>query len=57
MKEFVYVNFLQISLGSNVRSFNIEIKSKIDEGIKKIIELAAIEIRLKFKSDLPNNIL
>ena len=47
----VYVNFLQISLGSIVRSFNLEIKSKIDEGIKKILELAAIEIRLKFKSD------
>jgi len=49
-ETFVYVNFLQISLGSIVRSFNLEIKSKIDEGIKKILELAAIEIRLKFKS-------
>ena len=37
-ESFVYVNFLQISLGSIVRSFNLEIKSKIDEGIKKIIE-------------------
>lgn len=52
-EKFVYVNFLQISLGSIVRSFNIEIKSKIDEGIKKIIELAAIEIRLKFNSISP----
>tara|TARA_B110000093_G_scaffold51541_1_gene55399 strand:- start:1183 stop:2982 length:1800 start_codon:yes stop_codon:yes gene_type:complete len=52
-EKFVYVNFLQISLGSIVRSFNIEIKSKIDEGIKKIIELAAIEIRLKFNSLSP----
>jgi len=52
-ENFVYINFLQISLGSIVRSFNLEIKSKIDEGIKKIIELAAIEIRLKFKSDSP----
>jgi len=52
-ETFVYVNFLQISLGSIVRSFNLEIKSKIDEGIKKILELAAIEIRLKFKSNSP----
>ena len=52
-EKFVYVNFLQISLGSIVRSFNIEIKSKIDEGIKKILELAAIEIRLKFNSTSP----
>ena len=52
-ENFVYVNFLQISLGSIVRSFNIEIKSKIDEGIKKILELAAVEIRLKFKSNSP----
>ena len=52
-EKFVYVNFLQISLGSIVRSFNIEIKSKIDEGIKKILELAAIEIRLKFNSISP----
>jgi len=52
-EKFVYVNFLQISLGSIVRSFNIEIKSKIDEGIKKILELAAVEIRLKFKSNSP----
>ena len=52
-ETFVYVNFLQISLGSIVRSFNLEIKYKIDEGIKKILELAAIEIRLKFKSNSP----
>ena len=52
-ENFVYVNFLQISFGSIVRSFNLEIKSKIDEGIKKILELAAIEIRLKFASNSP----
>jgi len=40
-ENFVYVNFLQISFGSIVRSFNLEIKSKIDEGIKKIFRTSS----------------
>jgi len=46
----VYVNFLQISLGSIIRSYNLEIKIKIEEGVKKILELAVVELRLKFNS-------
>ncbi|MCH1548511.1 MAG: excinuclease ABC subunit UvrC [Flavobacteriaceae bacterium] len=48
-----YINFLQISFGSIVRSYNLEIKIKIEEGIKKILELVVVELRLKFNSISP----
>jgi excinuclease ABC subunit C len=49
----IYINFLQISFGSIVRSYNLEIKIKIEEGIKKILELVVVELRLKFNSISP----
>ena len=48
--KYAYVNFLQVSRGSIVRSYNLEIKIKLEEGLKKILELAVIEIRTKFYS-------
>lgn len=51
--KHIYINFLQISFGSIVRSYNLEIKIKIEEGIKKILELVVVELRLKFNSISP----
>jgi len=45
-----YVNFLQISHGSIIRSHTIEMKKKLDEDDKELLELGIIEIRQRFNS-------
>ena len=49
-ESYAYVNFLQISLGSIVRSHTLEIKKKLDEKDKELLEIAIIEIRQRFNS-------
>ena len=46
-----YINFLQISYGSIIRSHTLEIKKKLDETDKQLLELAIIEIRARFNSN------
>ncbi|KUJ61528.1 excinuclease ABC subunit C [Flavobacteriaceae bacterium CRH] len=43
-----YVNFLQISHGSIIRSHTLEIKKKLDETDEELLELAIIELRERF---------
>ena len=43
-----YVNFLQISHGSIIRSHTLEIKKKLDETDDELLELAIIELRERF---------
>jgi len=45
---FAYVNFLQLSHGSIIRSHTMEIKKKLAEEDKELLELAIIEIRQRF---------
>ncbi len=45
-----YVNFLQISHGAIIRSHTIEMKKKLDETDKELLELGIIEIRQRFNS-------
>jgi len=45
-----YVNFLQISHGAIIRSHTIEMKKKLDECDKELLELGIIEIRQRFNS-------
>ena len=45
-----YVNFLQISHGAIIRSHTIEMKKKLDETDKELLELGIIEIRQRFTS-------
>ncbi len=47
---FAYVNFLQLSHGSIIRSHTMEIKKKLDETDEDLLQLAIIEIRLRFNS-------
>jgi len=47
--DFAYVNFLQISYGAIIRSHTLEIKKKLDETDKQLLELAIIEIRERFQ--------
>ena len=43
-----YVNFLQISHGSIIRSHTMEIKKKLEESDEQLLELAIIELRERF---------
>ena len=45
-----YVNFLQISYGSIIRSHTLELKKKLQETDKDLLELAITEIRQRFHS-------
>ncbi|MCM4171213.1 excinuclease ABC subunit UvrC [Arenibacter sp. TNZ] len=47
---FAYVNFLQLSHGSIIRSHTMEIKKKLDEADRDLLQLAIIEIRQRFNS-------
>lgn len=50
-EAFAYVNFLQLSHGSIVRSHTMEIKKKLAEEDQDLLQLAIVEIRQRFKSD------
>ncbi len=49
-ESYAYVNFLQLSYGSIIRSHTLEIKKKLDESDKELLEIAIIEIRQRFQS-------
>ncbi len=44
-----FINFLQINHGSIIRSHTMEIKKKLDESDKELLELAIIELRERFQ--------
>ena len=44
-----YVNFLQISHGSIIRSHTMEIKKKLEETDEELLELAIVELRERFQ--------
>lgn len=45
-----YVNFLQLSHGSIVRSHTLEIKKKLNENDEELLQLAIVELRQRFNS-------
>ncbi|MFT5848268.1 excinuclease ABC subunit UvrC [Psychroserpens sp.] len=47
---YAYINFLQLSYGSIIRSHTLEIKKKLDETDLQLLELAITEIRQRFNS-------
>ncbi|WP_209401593.1 excinuclease ABC subunit UvrC [Pseudozobellia sp. WGM2] len=49
-ESHAYVNFLQLSHGSIIRSHTLEIKKKLDETNEELLTLAIIEIRQRFNS-------
>ncbi|MGY0391434.1 excinuclease ABC subunit UvrC [Bizionia sp. KMM 8389] len=49
--EYGYINFLQISYGSIIRSHTLEIKKKLEESDRQLLELAITEIRQRFNSN------
>ena len=50
-ESFGYINYLQLSLGSIVRSHTMEIKKKLDETDKELLELAITEIHQRFDTN------
>ncbi|MCC1485312.1 excinuclease ABC subunit UvrC [Winogradskyella immobilis] len=46
-----YINFLQISYGSIIRSHTLELKKKLDETDEELLALAVTEIRQRFHSN------
>ena len=48
-----YANFLKISNGSIIQSHTTEIKKKLDESDKELLELFIVEIRQRFDSQAP----
>ena len=49
-ESYAYINFLQLSYGAIIRSHTTEIKKKLEESDKELLELAIIEIRQRFGS-------
>ncbi len=49
-ESYGYVNFLQLSYGSIIRSHTIEMKKKLDESDEELLALAITEIRNRFNS-------
>ena len=49
-KSHGYINYLQVSFGAIVRSHTIEIKKKLDEENKTLLQLGIIDIRKLFSS-------
>lgn len=49
-QEYGYVNFLQLSFGSIIRAHTIEMKKKLDESDRELLELAITELRSRFNS-------
>ncbi|MCF7566952.1 excinuclease ABC subunit UvrC [Sabulilitoribacter arenilitoris] len=49
-ESYGYVNFLQLSYGSIIRSHTLEIKKKLDETDLELLTLAITEIRQRFHS-------
>ena len=49
-EDYGYVNFLQLSHGAIIRSHTIEMKKKLNETDKELLELGIVEIRQRFNS-------
>lgn len=49
-ETYGYVNYLQISFGSIVRSHTLELKKKLEETNEELLELAVVELRQRFHS-------
>ena len=49
-ETFAYVNFLKMVNGAIIQSHTIEIKKKLDEDDRSLLEMAIIEIRDRFNS-------
>ena len=49
-ESFAYINFFKIANGAIIQSHTTEIKKKLDESDKELLELSIVEIRQRFNS-------
>lgn len=49
-ESYAYINFLQLSYGSIIRSHTLELKKKLDETDEDLLQLGITEIRQRFHS-------
>lgn len=49
-ETYGYVNYLQLSYGSIIRSHTLEIKKKLEETDEQILQISVIELRQRFQS-------
>ena len=49
-EAYGYVNYLQLSYGSIIRSHTLEIKKKLEETDEQILQISIIELRQRFQS-------
>lgn len=49
-EEYGYVNFLQLSHGAIIRSHTLEIKKKLAESDRELLEIGVVEIQQRFNS-------
>ena len=49
-EAYAYVNYIQISFGSIIRSHTLEIKKKLEESDEALLKLSIIELRQRFQS-------
>ena len=49
-EAYGYINFLQLSHGAIIRSHTLELKKRLDESDKTLLELGIVEIRQRFDS-------
>lgn len=49
-ESYAYINFLQLSYGSIIRSHTLELKKKLDETDEDLLQLGITEIRQRFNS-------
>jgi len=50
-EDFAYVNYLQLSHGSIIRSHTLEVKKKLNEKQEDLLALAVLELRDRFQSN------
>jgi excinuclease ABC subunit C len=49
--EFGYVNYMRVMNGAIVQSHNLELKKRLDETDAQLLEMAIVELRVRFKSN------
>lgn len=49
-EAYAYVNFLQLSHGAVIRSHTLEMKKKLNESDRELLQMAIVEIRQRFNS-------
>ncbi len=56
-EKFAYVNYLRVVNGAIVQSHTLELRKRLDEGDRELLEMAVTELRQRFGGEAPEIIL